>query len=247
MVIANWITIDKIRSPLQSRDVFRLGAMPYFQSLEAIGVPYLFKASDISSLTHLHLRARGEWERIDIEDIPMGIRSLELHRYNILQRHEDSVSVHRFPNLKNIDFIESIIKVTGGCILAPRLKYLAVGYCDFNHSNVFSTHLGDHFVNGAPFGSHSLRQLRVRQLTITGSCLQKMKSFSTCRHLGLQYCRLSDDFIMGLCCSPESPDALFPILEELSVHQLTTERGHFLPGLFEECAVTRPSLKIEEW
>jgi hypothetical protein len=228
--------------------MFRLGTMPCFKSLETIGVPCLFTVSDLSSLTHLHLRARGEWERIDVEDIPNGIRSLELHKYNILQRHEDFVSVYRFPNLKNIDFIESKIEVRGGCILAPRLRYLEVGYYDFNHLDVFSTYLGDHFVNGAPFGSCSLWQLRVRGLRITGSCLQKMRSLGTCLYLDLEYCQVSDDLMMGLCCSRESPDALFPILEELSIHRVTSDKNEpFLPALLEECVVARPSLKINEW
>jgi hypothetical protein len=239
--------IDYDRS-YEPRDTFKLGTMPYFRSLETYKVPCLFMASILSSLTHLDLEAGLDWERIDIEDIPYGIQSLRLARYEIYQRHENSMSVYRFPDLKHINFILTENNVIGGCILAPQLEWLEVKHSPWPARRVFSSDWGRHFVNGALFGSYSLSRLHLDAFNITGSCIQNMRSLSTCRHLHLEHCVVSDDFVMGLSSSPGSPDALFPILEKIYAYYTTRdESGNSLDGLLNKCAANRPSLKMNGW
>jgi hypothetical protein len=220
--------------------------MPHLQSLETYGVPCLFTASSLSSLTHLVLQDGFVWERINIEDIPCGIQSLTIHGYGIGQQHKDSVSVSRFPDLRHIKFIEAIMRVRGGCILAPRLEWLEVIHDRHNLHRKFSTHFRDHFINGALFGSHSLCRLRLDGFTITGSSVQNMKSLGTCQDLGLINCQVSNGFVIGLSSSPESPDALFPILENLHVPSTRDESKRPLYGLLKESAMNRPLLKMTQ-
>jgi len=228
------------------KNMHELGTMPYFESLETIGVPYLFTASSLSSLTHLDLTSEYEGERIGIEDIPKRVQSLKLNKYTIDQRPEDSMWVYQFPDLKHIDFIDVIINARAGCLLAPQLECLEVEFCFANTSREFSTHFGPHLVDGALFGSPLLCRLRLLGFAITSSSVQSLRSLSTSRELYLEYCRVSDDFVIHLFSSPGSPDALFPVLKKLSVSYWpgNESRGRFLE-LLKERVDNRPSLEVD--
>jgi hypothetical protein len=215
--------------------------MPLLRSLVSRAITPSFNDAMLPNLQYLNLDGLGRNVQIDIDDIPTQIRHLRLDGYGLRQRSKTSISPRLFPDLEVLVLIDvSTSDLMPECMVAPSLTSLAL----VDYARVYSHNPSRHFetlwINGPPFGSTLLQELRLEGIRFNSHFIQYFQQLLNLQELDIIYCKIPKEIIVPICAS------FPPSLIMLYVRSLARECDCFnSPEVLQMLEESRPSLELE--
>jgi hypothetical protein len=185
----------------------------------------------------------GFESHFNLDDIPRHIRVLEFRRCSLFHCY-DSTSPLQFPNLLDIVWYGVNIEDVGCAgILAPKLETLII-YTSREAINASSL-LEAVCIDGVPFGSNLLENLRLENVVLTIDVLPYLRRLHSLRRLILYRRMMEEGILLKIWTSSDSSTSFLPLLQKIEIMTSTRNDWEELGEFQRYCAIHRPLLEVK--